>query len=145
MDQMTMDVHKPETLPAGYLPCSNPDLVEGYMAISEILEGYSTDHMECGDEECEERFCEHVIDSKRQDYSYRKLLEHFKNGGMINIPILREGGSQSNGHHRVVAAMDAGYTHVPYQTPSGNWNRAWKDDWSESFVQTAEETGFTIR
>lgn len=139
MDQMTI-----EALPVGYLPCANPHLVEGYMAISEILEGHSTDHAECGYYKCEKRFCEHVIESKRQDHSYLKLLVHFKSGGMINIPILREGGSQSNGHHRVVAAMDAGYTHVPYQTPGGGWERGWQDDWSESFVQTAEETGFKI-
>lgn len=143
MEQMTIDVHKPETLPAGYLPCSNPDLVEGYMAISDILAGPSVDFTYC--EACETIWCDHNMDYKREDESYKVLVEHFRNGGMINIPILRytsyygPENEQSNGHHRVIAALDAGFTHIPYQTRKTG--KGWSEDWSGT---PAEDYGFRV-
>lgn len=138
MRQMTIDV-----LPDGYLPCSNPDLVEGYLAIADILAGPSTDFGKCAD--CGIVWCECNMDSKREDESYQVLVEHFRNGGMINVPILRYKSywnneqEQSNGHHRVIAAMDAGFTHIPYQTR--DTGKGWSVDWSGT---PAEEYGFRL-
>ena len=128
-EQLTL----PESLPEGYLPASNPDLVEGYISIKEILSTPSTDfgYCWCGGGP----WCDHHLNSKREDPSYSILLKHFKSGGKINVPILRYvdlygygKDEQSNGHHRIIAAMDAGFTHVPYQTQKKG--QGWRDDWS---------------
>ena len=65
-----------EALPAGYLPCSNPDLVRGYIAIDELLRGNSGDFGKCW--ECGYALCEHALDDKRQDDSYQELVGHFR-------------------------------------------------------------------
>jgi len=100
----------------GYLPCSNPDLVEGWVAIEDIFEGRSCDFLFC--EDCGKTFCECNLNEKREDPSYAVLLEHFRKGGMINQPINYDPRYQvqRNGHHRLIAAYDAGYTHVPYNS-----------------------------
>lgn len=125
MEQLTL----PGILPVGYLPCSNPELVEGYLSIKKILNGDSGDFDRC--DECKIVLCDHALDEKREDYSYCKLVEHFRNGGMINQPICYTFGDWEricNGHHRLAAALDAGFTHIPYQTAWGE-----EYDWAEQY------------
>jgi hypothetical protein len=123
------------TTPVGYLPCANPELVTGYIAIEEILRGRSSDFGEC--DECDVALCEHALDVKRADESYEVLVEHFRHGGMINQPISYDmrNKEQCNGHHRLAAAYDAGFTHIPYQNKWGS------DDWTGV---NAEAYGFRI-
>ena len=128
-EQLTLS----ESFPEGYLPASNPDLVEGYISIEEIMAGDSGDfrHYRC----CPTIWCEHALNEKRKDPSYKILVKHFRDGGSINIPILRyyhntKDVFQSNGHHRIIAAMDAGFTHMPYQTDDSGYG--WKTDWSDT-------------
>jgi hypothetical protein len=123
------------------LPCSNPQLVEGWISIEEILAGNSSDFDSFDD--CDEVWCVHAMDDKREDESYQILVEHFRKGGMINVPIYRmrdwdtPGKTiQSNGHHRVIAALDAGFTHVPYQTDRSA--HTWYDDWANT-VRPSDE------
>lgn len=140
MQQMTTDA-----LPEGYLPCSNPGLVEGYASIEEILQGRSGDFGRC--HTCDKYLCKHHLDYKRQDASYKVLVQHFRNGGMINQPISYhpEHKSQGNGHHRLVAAYDAGFTHIPYSSDWGesDWEgvdlsrygfRLVTDSWGDQYV-----------
>ena len=105
----------PNSLPEGYLECANPDFVEGYISIEEILKGRSTDFGTCY--VCKVALCKHALDQKRQDESYKVLVQHFRDGGLINQPICYDKRlkKQANGHHRLVAALDAGFTHVPIQ------------------------------
>ena len=103
------------------LPCSNPDLVEGYLSIEKILQGDSGDWYDMCDE-CEMMLCEHRLDEKREDDSYMYLVDHFRNGGMIDQPICYDRYLR-NGHHRLAAALDAGFTHIPYQSVWGD------EDW----------------
>lgn len=126
-------------LPKGYLPCANPELVTGYVSIQKILEGDSGDFDRCWG--CNMALCEHHLDEKREDRSYRDLVEHFQNGGMMNQPVCYmesrySGLSLRNGHHRLAAALDAGFTHIPFQTAWGE-----NDDWDEKFIT---DNGFTL-
>ncbi len=116
------------------LPCANPDLVDSYESIERLLQGESSDFEYC--EECDKVLCDHALDSKREDGSYKVLVQHFRNGGKINQPILNN-GYQSNGHHRLVAALDAGFTHVPVR------RHGWGDhnDWEGTDV---EKYGFEL-
>lgn len=142
MEQLASPVYTAETLPEGYLPCSNPELVEGYVSIAEIFEGSSVDFCYCDDHETV--FCDCNMDEKREDEQFPILLEHFRNGGALNQPLNyrpagivepdcsccseyeRESGEMGNGHHRLIAAYDAGYTHVPYN--SRKWGSVdWRD------------------
>lgn len=107
------------------LPCAFPDKVSRYVSIEQILDGNSGDFdrvdLEC---ECERLLCEHALDYKRGNPSYRQLVEHFRNGGMVNQPLYYDDSRHKlhNGHHRLIAALDAGFTHVPV------WDQ-WGDDW----------------
>jgi hypothetical protein len=116
-------------LPTGYLPCSRPELVAGYVSIQDIINGDSGDFSRC--RRCEKALCQCHLHEKRQDPQYNTLLEHFRAGGMINQPVYYEPEDRclSNGHHRLAAAMDAGYTHIPYQS---HWGK--EEDWEESFA-----------
>lgn len=134
MKQMVIEMFTADTLPKGYLPCARPDLVEGYVSIEQIFKGRSVDFGYCWGGDCNTRFCKHNLDVKREDTSYLVLLEHFLNGGAVNQPINyvpdyynHTTGTQHNGHHRLVAAYDAGFTHVPYNS------REWGDyDWNDT-------------
>lgn len=137
MQQMTI-----EALPPGYLPCSNPSLVEGYISIADILRGRSSDFGLC--DECDEILCEHALNEKREDESYKLLVEHFRHGGMINQPInydMRR-KAQGNGHHRMVAALDAGFTHVPYQSAWGIEDWKGVDAEQYGFILCADSWGY---
>jgi hypothetical protein len=131
MEQLTLT----DDLPEGYLPCASPHLVEGYVSIATIFKGSSVDFDVCWDGGCDTVFCEHNLDEKREDLSYRLLVTHFRNGGAVNQPLNyvpsqmgAEYGEQKNGHHRLTAAYDAGFTHVPYNS------RAWgnHEDWHDT-------------
>lgn len=121
-----------DALPPGYLPCARPDLIEGYVSIERVFAGDSVDFGYCSDHET--RFCDCNMDEKREDESYRLLVKHFRSGGAVNQPLnyrpYRWGdlGDQGNGHHRLTAAYDAGFTHVPFNS------RKWGDDedWADT-------------
>lgn len=102
-----------ETMERRDLPCANPNLVDEYVAIDEILQGRSSDFTTC--HICGIALCEHALNEKRADESYKVLVQHFRDGGPVNQPLAykRRDKEQSNGHHRLVAALDAGFTHVP--------------------------------
>jgi hypothetical protein len=119
--------------PEGYLPCSRPELVSGYISIRKILNGDSGDFDRC--DECEMVLCEHALDEKRMDRSYRKLVDHFTDGGMINQPVYYNTMWKElrNGHHRLAAALDAGFTHIPYQDRWGE-----EHDWDETYKLVTE-------
>ena len=128
-----------DTLPVGYLPCSRQELVEGWLSIRKILDGNSGDFDRC--DECGVVLCEHALDEKRQDRSYRVLAEHFENGGMLNQPVCYDPDYRKlkNGHHRLAAAMDAGFTHIPYQSRWGehsDWDEFYRNEYN--FTLTAE-------
>jgi hypothetical protein len=106
------------------LPCANPDLVEEYMPIEKILEGNSGDFDRCYTHN--KVLCECHLDKKREDDSYKRLVVHFRAGGLINQPIYYN-RYLHNGHHRLAAAMDAGYTHVP---TSSKWGLEY--DWENT-------------
>lgn len=136
MDQLVLDIFRADILPKGYLPCSNPELIEGYVAIADIFKGDSVDFRYCYTHRT--AWCEHRFNWKRGDLSYLPLLEHFRNGGSVNQPLnwvpgRYEGedryiyGNQQNGHHRLVAAYDAGFTHVPYNSARWGDHRDWED------------------
>lgn len=129
MEQLTIT----DDLPEGYLPCASPDLVEGYVSIETIFKGGSVDFRSCWDG-CDTLFCEHNMEDKRIDLSYKLLVVHFRNGGAVNQPLNyipsqmgAEYGVQKNGHHRLVAAYDAGFTHVPYNSREWGSNEDWHD------------------
>jgi hypothetical protein len=120
-------------LPQGYVPCAYPEKVEYYVRIQVIMELESEDFYTpcpyCEEDTGEEIFwCYHRMNDKREDGSYKALLEHLEEGGGFNDPVQFPSGNcggLGNGHHRVIAALDAGFTHVP----------AWLDwgsdyDWS---------------
>jgi hypothetical protein len=74
---------------------------------------------------------------KRSDWNYEALLNDIAENGYMN-PVFVYGedngfypGKETlgNGHHRVVAAFDLGYTHVPV-------TRDEDDQWTESGVTT---------
>jgi hypothetical protein len=128
-----------ETVTRKDLPCANPQLVDEYVAIEEILQGQSSDSSLCG--RCNGRLCEHILNAKRQDESYKVLVQHFRDGGEVNQPLnwdrWGDGGYQSNGHHRLAAALDAGFTHVPVN------HEEWGDDYDWSNVEP-ERYGFQM-
>lgn len=133
MEQLTLT----EVLPAGYLPCSNPDLVRGYISIEDLLKGNSGDFGKCY--ECGFALCEHALNEKRADHSYRELVEHFRKGGLINQPVAYDQRNKqlANGHHRLAAAYDAGYTHIPYcRDGYGDSEGWWDSDWTETYAFT---------
>lgn len=119
--------------PKGYLPCSRPELVTGYISIQKIINGDSGDFERC--DYCETVLCECHLDEKRRDQSYRTLVEHFRDGGTINQPVYYNTTWKElrNGHHRLAAALDAGFTHIPYQT---NWGE--EHDWDETYKLVTE-------
>jgi hypothetical protein len=134
MEQLTIPLEM--TYPKGYLPCSRRELVEGWLSIRKILNGNSGDFERC--DECDIALCDHALDDKRRDHSYQLLVSHFEDGGTLNQPVCysTEWNELRNGHHRLAAALDAGFTHIPYQTRWGSEN-----DWEESYVN---EHGFIL-
>lgn len=141
MEQAVIDVFNPDTLPDGYLPAANPALVDGYVAIEEILKGRSTDFGTCY--ECGLALCEHALDEKREDESYKVLVQHFRDGGKINQPLNYDPRykTQDNGHHRLVAALDAGFTHVPYNAYSWSEHPDWDDVDLEQYGFQVDQNG----
>lgn len=73
---------------------------------------------------------------KRSDWRYDELVEDIRENGYMDPVFLHEGFAWSyftetetlgNGHHRVVAAVDLGYTHIPV-------TRDDDDQWTESGI-----------
>jgi hypothetical protein len=133
------------------LPCANPHLVKEYVAIEDILQGDSNDWEECG--RCGGRLCEHVLNSKRQDESYKVLVEHLREGGAVNEPLNYDPRTENmgNGHHRLAAALDAGFTHVPVNPKrwgDNNWNdtdpeqygfKLVSDGWGGKYIEESKD------
>ena len=51
---------------------------------------------------------------KRQDEQYPRLLEDIRING-VRWPITYTRGTFGNGHHRLAACVELGYTHIPVQ------------------------------
>lgn len=64
-------------------------------------------------------------DHKRRDQGYEDLVESIRTEGFYDPVFLYEDSPETlgNGHHRVVAAYDLGYTHVPVTSnPDVQWD-----------------------
>lgn len=73
-------------------------------------------------------------DRKRRDYAYDELLDSIREDGFMDPVYVGDGEYDEmecyhnslhglgNGHHRVVAAFDLGYTHLPaHSSPYHQW------------------------
>jgi hypothetical protein len=64
-----------------------------------------------------------VLHWKRYDESYRELIESMRTNG-VTSPIGVNGNELANGHHRLAAMIDLGYTEIPVVT-----NEVSSDPW----------------
>jgi hypothetical protein len=112
------------------VPCEQPWLVAGYVAIADVMARYSDDFDSHTDEEwdsdaCtvnhgETPWCGERLEYKRNEPSYDTLVAALKAGKGFRNPVQWHcGGGLGNGHHRVIAAFDCGFTHVPYSQKWG--------------------------
>lgn len=115
--------HKP-------VPCTNPEKVDGWVSLKELMEGVAGDFG---------KWTESNMNYKRDHKSYDLLKEHLQKGGGLNHPVFycppdeyNHQGYLSNGHHRVCAAVDAGFTHIPYNSEE------WGDDYDWTGTENAE-------
>ena len=80
----------------------------GLMSVSEILR---LDSCDAFDLDCDS--LAEVLDVKRRDDGYRRLLEDVRARG-ITVPVVIVDGEVREGHHRIAAAIDAGLQVVPW-------------------------------
>jgi len=85
-----------------------------------------------------EREWKQLLDLKREDKKYPKLLASVKANGLL-VPgnyIIHEGMYfHGNGHHRLAAAIDLGFKRLPYIQVPGPRQLAWH--WSKKMFEKA--------
>lgn len=57
---------------------------------------------------------EDSFDLKRSDPNYDDLVYSIQADGFYDPIFLNERGFVNNGHHRIAACVDLGYTHIPF-------------------------------
>lgn len=76
------------------------------------------------------------LDTKRGDIDYALLVESIRNEGILN-PVFWDEFTYGNGHHRLAACIDLGYTHIPTTAnPQIEWEESGvttRIDWTEYF------------
>lgn len=80
----------------------------GLMPVAEILR---LDSCDAFDLDCVT--LAEVLEHKRRNAGYRRLLEDVRARG-ITVPVVVVDGEVREGHHRIAAAIDAGLTVVPW-------------------------------
>lgn len=82
-----------------------------WMPVSDVWGMYSMD------------FCDGItepnLEEKRGDQQYNRLLNDIRVNG-IRWPITVKHGIVGNGHHRLAACIELGYTHIPVQDDYNN-------------------------
>jgi len=75
-----------------------------------------------------------LMDSKRQDKQYDELVKSIEYNGIVRLPAVafyKDFFMHYDGHHRMTAAYDLGFTKVPYHVIGMNDDDKWeKEVWT---------------
>ena len=82
--------------------------------IRDILENYTSSDLECWSE----------LDYKRDNDGYHNLVESIRTIGFLWPVLVTRSEGYSNGHHRLAACIDLGYSYIPTTTDNSEcgWN-----------------------
>lgn len=108
-----------------YAPVMPGTHVDGYVSMGEIMSAWSLDVTSYWGSDVADAW-QNVMEGKRGDASYRRIVRDLENGWGLRHAVGWT-GKLGNGHHRVTAAFDMGYTHMP--VVFDNWTDTGADDY----------------
>ena len=96
---------------------------------------------------------EYGLRKKREEKGYQNLVESIASIGILWPALIDQDTEYSNGHHRLAACIDLGYTHIPVTTEDddcgwtgtkGCYDTDSPEDWEKEIaesVATVEDDG----